>query len=746
MEIENNNLISLNVADFIDSKLIIPNNVVRITSKVLENVAKRDNIVSVWLPQSLKYIDSFAFSGCHELKNIYFYSDKQDIEDFSDGKISKSELNKNNHLVEIGKSAFSYTNIDEFFVPNTMTKLGNMCFLNSNLKKIDFDENSSLQVINSSVFAFCKKLKKVVIPESVKSFEIISVDNIKNVQLIEFLGYPDIKKMNSSEEQEITETKLKFAGSSDFGDINLCEVVKFEKLLNIRALMLCKRDKYNVFVSENGNVTEYKPNEDMFSFNKFTMNDAMKLNSIPKIKVFEDIATQLNFKGRFNIVMLGAFKNREDIKRFVTGHKLNKIYRNVEKKVNAFYELSNLSYSAGYVRGLVSFAFMLGAFSDNEKLRQQSADFIYNEILKTKDVYSVYNFLEFDGVDLFNNENESYYQFWKDNYKKLINVQNEETISKVEDKVKFYNYLNNNFDRLKQLCKNAKQPLNVKNIISIYNNETFVCDDVKKKDIYEQLKKYPNRTQEQIDFVYDIKREIEKNKITQNIFEKFDEKQQEFLYDESKLKDNYGAKLNNGYSFEWINKYRTYNLTYAKDDRTGCANIFDRGAGIAVCGMKLDNCQNLRIIAPNGKGIARATVILDKENGSLLYNTFMVYGHTKMTTKEKQDIYDCFEYATIDFIERYKKNFPKNKKINLVNVGIGCNGLITIFNKQRMDNIEELKGINFSLYGNSSQANVLWNGDWEDGQYCFLTPALIRQASQRYKKCVLKERIDEIEK
>ena len=159
-------------------------------------------------------------------------------------------------------------------------------------------------------------------------------------------------------------------------------------------------------------------------------------------------------------------------------------------------------------------------------------------------------------------------------------------------------------------------------------------------------------------------------------------------------------------------------MTYAIDDRTGCANVFNVGMGIVASGMELDNCQNLRVFDDKGNGIARATIILDKQKGEILYNTFLVYGHTYMSEEELFKVFRAFKTATFDFIDEYEKNFPNNKKINQVNVGQGYNGLYTILDKYYTRQHKNIEGVNFSLYAeNTYDSDYMYNGDWEDGQY-----------------------------
>ena len=77
----------------------------------------------------------------------------------------------------------------------------------------------------------------------------------------------------------------------------------------------------------------------------------------------------------------------------------------------------------------------------------------------------------------------------------------------------------------------------------------------------------------------------------------------------------------------------------------------------------------------------------------------------------------------------FKKNFPNNPKIKQVNVGLNCNGLRDLFDKDKIKTTKQLKGINFSLYGNLNDTKLLWNGDWEEGQYCLLNSVQLRKAN-----------------
>ena len=88
----------------------------------------------------------------------------------------------------------------------------------------------------------------------------------------------------------------------------------------------------------------------------------------------------------------------------------------------------------------------------------------------------------------------------------------------------------------------------------------------------------------------------------------------------------------------------------------------------------------------------------------------------KVLRKVIESICDGYVDTLITGIDEYEKNFPNNTKINQVNVGMGYNGLEKILEKYYVRPHDNVKGVNFSLYG-SREVEYMYNGDWENGQY-----------------------------
>ncbi len=726
MVIENSNLLKVEPQDIKDGILVIPQGIDYIDTFILpleqedsffSTESCRRKLETLWLPSSLKYLGKQCFIGCKKLKNVLFYDSQKDIDDYNMGKRDIDYYSTYNNIEKIDNGAFARTNIKKFVVTKTIKNLGDRCFGSTSLENLEFAPDVTISTFKTSVLDRCDKIMNLELPKSIKDFVIVNGEGCKNLKTIKFNSFPSVRKENK-EFIFYTTTNMnptiECEGLKDFGEIRLKYLLKVDKEFGLIAVTKQDGETVITLIKDDDKIFKYSIDENQFNFNCEMLEISIARGYILKFYEFEKIKKELNILRKVPADIVSAFETEKDIRDYLTFSSKNKIYRKTENECLVFSKVNNSTQN--YMKGLVTLSFLLGAFSESESLRQKASDFIYSNVLKEDNSFKTHKLLIFSYAKIYNNNDEEYYKFWRKNFKELdtLNITNA-TWDRVTA-CKFYDYLNQNFDRLNKLCYASKTELTVLNAVNVYNNEINLCYEEDKKDISEELKKYPRTSKDDVEFIYNIKKEMEKNEIGQNMFEPVNKDEIKLLYDESKLLDKLSGETFEGYKFVFLNKYRTKNMTYAIDDRTGCANIFNIGMGIVAGGMKLDNCQNLRIFDDKGKGIARATIILNREQGTILYNTFLVYGHTSMTEDELLKIYRAFKLATISFIYEYEKNFPNNTKINQVNVGMGYNGLEKILEKYYVRPHDNFKGVNFSLYG-SREVEYMYNGDWESGQY-----------------------------
>lgn len=709
---ENNNLIKIDLDDIKDGVVIVPKGIVDIGSDVLSDLYK-NSVTTLWLPSTVKFLSYACFKKCENLENVFFYDTKQDIDDFYLGKNDIDYLSTYNNLEKIEKSVFSFTKIRHFKIAPRLKIIDNNCFFKSALEKLEFDENSILKKFNTSVIDGCNNLTDLILPSSIKLLEIsagVGCDNLKRIKL---MNLPTVEGSFLNTNKGLNNpTILECDELRSFGNIKLKSIYRIDKKFDMLSVNYLFNKAIYSYVKDGKTTNCYVINKDHFHFGSDNVEQLIRKGHILNFYMFEKLIRELNYKRTIPADIVPYFKNEQDIRTYLNISTKNKIYRKTENTCLAYAKMSFMYYN--YLKPYVALSFMLGAFSEDVMLRQKASDFIYSTVTNLGSSFlELYNF---NKVEIFRNENEQYFQFWRDNYSKLIGLKANGKDWLETDKSAFYNYLNHNFTKLQKLCHNSKTPMTVDYLVNIFMNEEKLVVTPETKDICDELKNYPRTTKKSIEFVYNIKKEMLQNQISQNVFEPVDKFSLHLLFDESKLQDKLTGKTSYGYEFVWLNKYKTKNMTYAIDDRTGCGNLFGLGNGIVAAGMKLDCCQNLRILNEKGEGIARATVYIDKENGKMLYNTFLVYGCTSMLEEEKEKIFRCYQLATIALIKEYEKNFPDMPKINQVNVGESFNGLSSYLRKYYTRKHQDIVGLNFSFYGvEKSDAN--YNGDWEQEQF-----------------------------
>lgn len=127
-----------------------------------------DQLTTVNIPSTIKYINEFAFSNCELLDSINIPGSVTRIGGgaFQDCK-SLQAVTLNNGLINIESSAFSNcSTLVSIAIPNTVTTIGWHAFSNcTNL--IDIDIPNSVTTIGSGAFSGCVDLISIFIPNSI---------------------------------------------------------------------------------------------------------------------------------------------------------------------------------------------------------------------------------------------------------------------------------------------------------------------------------------------------------------------------------------------------------------------------------------------------------------------------------------------------------------------------------------------------------------------------------------------------
>ena len=146
-----------------DRVIRIPDGVKRINSNVF---SKKNRIVKVVLPNSLKSIGTYAFGGCQNLReiNITFQTTDIDRAAFSDCK----RLADENSFIIFNKVLFEYFgNESKIEVPNGVEIIGAHAFLSAARNQIEeMIIPETVHTIEEGAFSCCHNLKRVEMPKA----------------------------------------------------------------------------------------------------------------------------------------------------------------------------------------------------------------------------------------------------------------------------------------------------------------------------------------------------------------------------------------------------------------------------------------------------------------------------------------------------------------------------------------------------------------------------------------------------
>ena len=84
----------------------------------------KKDIKHAFIPANIKHIAKYAFSNCKDLEKV--------------------EFENNSQLISIGEYAFSSISFDQMTIPSHVKYIDHMSFCGSNIKKVDFEQNSEM--------------------------------------------------------------------------------------------------------------------------------------------------------------------------------------------------------------------------------------------------------------------------------------------------------------------------------------------------------------------------------------------------------------------------------------------------------------------------------------------------------------------------------------------------------------------------------------------------------------------------
>ncbi len=418
MVIENTNLLKLENKDVKNGELIVPQGIEYIDSFILPmeqeesfliNTSCRHSIKTLWLPSSLKRLGKNCFVGCKHLQNVLFYDTQKDIDDYNMGKRDIDYLSKYNNLIKIEDGAFARTNLKKFVVTKSMNELGDKCFGGSSIENLEFVSDATITTFKTSVLDGCEKIKELTLPKSIEKFVIVNGEGSKNLRTIKLNSLPNVRKENKSftlYTRTGTNAIVDCEELKDFGKIEIKDLIKVDNEFGLIGVTKeCGRE-IKTFIKDNGKIVEYKVDENQFNFVCEMLDISILRGYILKFYEFEKIKKELNITRKIPADTISVFTNEQDIYDYLNYSSKNKIYRKTENECLVFSQINNSTQN--YVKGLVVFSFMLGAFSDNESLRQKASDYIYSNVLKGDGSFRAHRLLNFNMVKVYNNNSERY--------------------------------------------------------------------------------------------------------------------------------------------------------------------------------------------------------------------------------------------------------------------------------------------------------------------------------------------------
>lgn len=731
----------------------IPDSVTSISNSAFY---KCNNLVEVHLPSSLKKIEAQTFHNCFNLKNVNIPSSIEVIEKGAFAYCESLEsFGFNEGLKEIGDGAFKNSSLEEIVFPKSLSWIGEEAFCDCiNLKKIKIEENtrvinesafrdclslnevilpSSLETLYSSVFEGCGSLKEIKLPEKLKRIykcAFLDCESLEKIVIPDDVDYIEMEAFArcSSLKDVIIGKNVRIIQGSAFGNEENIERIKLKNISQILQVciekliydlpycyineetlevVLLKEDKD--LTSEGYRKIKYEEDYKLKAQYHFTISNFIIMSLMmdtEKYDVLPDYMKHILMKGTSfvsssNFTEMKYAANNID-KRF------SKLIRSMEKKSLMYNVATNIE---SYV-DLYKFSISIGAFSNDETVRQRACEFLANAFAKSK--FSIYSFHGFFESLKPNGYNKEWAEFIMDkkNFDSLLTLEMEQNgyICRV------YNY----FAEIKEFGRSNKGIQRYRKVTIDMCNEFFagvnfmgVSDDT--KDIARVLAPYTHN-QRTFDDAVSIRNEYllmsEREKITGHILREeltseIEEKRKMILEGISLTIDNLEKITKQRFTYEFLSKHDAINFVLGKYCSC-CAHLEGVGFGITKASILHPSCQNLIIKNDKGEIIAKSTLYINKEEGYGLFNNIEV-NHI-IDEEDKEDIYKAYMKAVNAFAERYNKKNPNNP-LKQINVGIGLNDMknqLNAYCEMQEDNL--LKGIDFSEYGGHK-------GDWQRGQY-----------------------------
>lgn len=715
---------------------------------------KCNNLVEVRLPSTLKKIEEQTFHNCFNLKKINI---PDTIETIGNGAFayceSLEDFEFKEGLNKIGDQAFKNSSIEKIEFPESLTWIGNEAFCDCiNLKEVDIKDNtavindsafrdclslkevrlpSTLTTIYCSVFEGCSSLKKIKLPKSLKriyrcafldceSLETVDIpDDTDYIELEAFGGCLNLKEVSIGKNVRIVQ-------GSAFGDGESLEKIH---LKNISLLLQVSIERLiyelpNCYINdETLEIILLKEDKNLadIGFRKIEYTEDYKLKAQHRITVSNFIIMSLMLdKEKYDLIptylqhifMKGTSfvnsNNFSEIKNAVNNvdKRFARLIRSMTKQGIMYHISTNIE---SYV-DLYKFAISIGAFSQEDIVRQKACEFLVNAFAKSD--FSIYSFHgSFESLKL-NGYNKEWAEFIMDkkNFSKLVAIE----LDHNGYMARIYNY----FSEIKEFGRSNKGSQRYLKVTLDMCNEFFAGVNFNgvngdNKDIAKVLSPYTH-SQRTFDDAVAIRKEYlllrEREKVDSHILKEeltseIDDKRNRILDGIKGVVEDLDEIVEEKFSYEYLSKHDALNFVLGKYCSC-CAHLEGVGYGITKASILHPNCQNLIIKNDKGEIIAKSTLYINKEAGYGIFNNVEV--NNIIEEEDKEEIFKIYMKAVNAFAQRYNKKNPNNP-LKQINVGMGLNDVKNQIFKYCNSSDEILEGINFSEYGGHK-------GDWQNEQ------------------------------
>lgn len=191
---------------------------------------KGTSVASLTLPDTIKYIDKFAFDGCTKLHTINMNTELTSIGTAAFRRCSELKyINLGNSLKSLGSTAFKESGLVEISIPDTCETIGDTAFyLCSALERIKLP--ASLKTIESTLFEDCVSLKEIVIPDGVTSIGSDAFSNCTSLEKVvmgnkvETIGLRAFSECSSLKDLKLSDAVKEIGVSAFFGCNSLREI------------------------------------------------------------------------------------------------------------------------------------------------------------------------------------------------------------------------------------------------------------------------------------------------------------------------------------------------------------------------------------------------------------------------------------------------------------------------------------------------------------------------------------------